>query len=589
MTGMSSPAARTIAQAIRCVNESFLPAPLSWARRSASSPTDSVRKLVAVGIDRLMSMNRASVAAGPRITVVSAPSGTGARRRGRLGGGAVAAARRRRSARRPWSRARAGPCRSAWRCPRPGRRRSGPRRGWRWSRRCRSGWACPGWRGRRPRAWPRSSRPAGTTLPAGGAGAGLDAAQHRAHGHGLVGLGQQLDHGAGHRGGQRGVDLVGGHLGQVVALGDLVAHLDQPLQQRALDHGVAHLGQGHVHDLARAARRRRRRRRAVRVSGSAAAGASPASISHRAWPTVTVSSTSTSSLVTTPATVEGTGASTLSVDISTRSSPSATVSPDLDQPFENDAFVHRLPDGRHLDLNSGSLGGHVLLGPLYRWVAATAIRVTRAHERVIAHDRRSLPRRTPPAQGAGPGRQGPSGGLAAAPAAALAGGPARQRVGGGRGRRRGAVRHRDGPARGARAAGAGAGPGRPEAGARAAAGVHPRPLRPLRAGRADHRRLRLRAVDAPQRRAHAQAGRGPRRADEPPAGGGAAQRRAAGVGGGRARGAHRHRQRGDAAGRARQAPAARGRGADRPGPVAGPRDAGARAVARDPAPARAAG
>ena len=78
MTGMSSPAARTIAQAIRCVNESFLPAPLSCARRSASSPTDSVRKLVAVGIDRLMSMNRARVAAGPRMTVVSAPSGTGA-------------------------------------------------------------------------------------------------------------------------------------------------------------------------------------------------------------------------------------------------------------------------------------------------------------------------------------------------------------------------------------------------------------------------------------------------------------------------------------------------------------------------------
>ncbi len=74
MTGMSS-VARTIAQAIRWVNESFLPAALSCPRRPASSSTASVRKLVAVGIERLSSMKRARVAAGPRIGAVDAPAG----------------------------------------------------------------------------------------------------------------------------------------------------------------------------------------------------------------------------------------------------------------------------------------------------------------------------------------------------------------------------------------------------------------------------------------------------------------------------------------------------------------------------------
>ena len=66
ITGMS-PAALTIAQAIRWVNESLRPAALSVARRSASTSTVRVRKLVAVGIERLSSMKRTSVAAGPRI------------------------------------------------------------------------------------------------------------------------------------------------------------------------------------------------------------------------------------------------------------------------------------------------------------------------------------------------------------------------------------------------------------------------------------------------------------------------------------------------------------------------------------------
>ena len=75
MTGMSR-AAWTIAQAIRCVNDSFLPAALSALRRASRASTGSVRKLVAVGIDRLSFMNLTSVAAGPRMgSTAAAPAG----------------------------------------------------------------------------------------------------------------------------------------------------------------------------------------------------------------------------------------------------------------------------------------------------------------------------------------------------------------------------------------------------------------------------------------------------------------------------------------------------------------------------------
>ena len=80
MTGMSR-AACTIAQAIRCVNESFFPAAFSSLRRPSSRSTGTVRKLVAVGIERLSFMNFTSVAAGPRMGLTSAPSGAAARRR----------------------------------------------------------------------------------------------------------------------------------------------------------------------------------------------------------------------------------------------------------------------------------------------------------------------------------------------------------------------------------------------------------------------------------------------------------------------------------------------------------------------------
>ena len=67
ITGMSSVAALAIAQAIRCVNETFWPASLSCLRRPSICVTVSVRNEVAVGIDRLSSMYFASIAAPPRI------------------------------------------------------------------------------------------------------------------------------------------------------------------------------------------------------------------------------------------------------------------------------------------------------------------------------------------------------------------------------------------------------------------------------------------------------------------------------------------------------------------------------------------
>src|SRR3954452_12176849 len=91
MTGMSF-AACTIAHAIRWVNESFLPAPLSCLRRPSSVSTSTVRKLVAVGIERLSFMKRASVAAGPRIGMAPAGADGGVADGGVADGGALAGA-----------------------------------------------------------------------------------------------------------------------------------------------------------------------------------------------------------------------------------------------------------------------------------------------------------------------------------------------------------------------------------------------------------------------------------------------------------------------------------------------------------------
>src|SRR4051812_50020020 len=84
MTGMSL-AACTIAQAIRWVKLSFLPAAFSCLRRPSRVSTSTVRKLVAVGNERLSFMKRASVAAGPRVGFVPASAA------GAGGGGAPVA------------------------------------------------------------------------------------------------------------------------------------------------------------------------------------------------------------------------------------------------------------------------------------------------------------------------------------------------------------------------------------------------------------------------------------------------------------------------------------------------------------------
>ncbi len=60
---------------MRWVKESLRPAFFSARRRASSVVTGTVRKLVAVGIERLSFMKRTSVAAGPRIGVVSPSAG----------------------------------------------------------------------------------------------------------------------------------------------------------------------------------------------------------------------------------------------------------------------------------------------------------------------------------------------------------------------------------------------------------------------------------------------------------------------------------------------------------------------------------
>ena len=174
---------------------------LGAARRPARRPA-RVRKLVAVGIERLSSMNRASVAAGPRIGLGS-PAGAGAAGR--------PACRRRRPRRHstsslvtrprgpvPLSSRVSMPCSAAIRAA-TGVALASP---------------LPDGAGVAASEPRRLSSAAGAGALARRAGARLDPAQHGAHRHGLVGLDQQLGDGAGHRRRQLGVDLVGGDLDQ---------------------------------------------------------------------------------------------------------------------------------------------------------------------------------------------------------------------------------------------------------------------------------------------------------------------------------------------------------------------------------------
>ena len=133
ITGKSR-AAWTIAQAIRWVNESFLPAALSSLRRASSTSTGQ-RAEARGGGDRAALVHEAGERgrrAADRLELGRRRSGGARRRAGR----AVALDRAR--ARPPWSPARAG------RCPRRRRRRSRGRSpsarppGWRSRRRCRA-------------------------------------------------------------------------------------------------------------------------------------------------------------------------------------------------------------------------------------------------------------------------------------------------------------------------------------------------------------------------------------------------------------------------------------------------------------------
>ncbi len=272
-------------------------------------------------------MNRASVAAGPLIGTVSAPAGTGAAR-----AGAAAPFPPRRRARPPWSRARAGRCPAAAPTSMP----------WALAIRAATGVAPPASAARR-RNRRRRPAPCAVTSAAGRPGPGMgaaaprcgDAAEDAAHGHRLVHLDEDLGDRAGHGRGHLGVHLVGGDLHQRVVHGHGVAHLLEPLEHRALGHRVAHLGEGHVHQL----RGLRRPRSGSPLPDAAAApfpagagavsGAAPpfSSISPRGWPTCTVSSGSTRMRTRVPEAGDGTSASTLSVDTSTIGSSAATVSP----------------------------------------------------------------------------------------------------------------------------------------------------------------------------------------------------------------------------------------------------------------------
>ncbi len=74
----------------------------------------------------------------------------------------------------------------------------------------------------------------------------LDLAQHLAHGHGLVGLGEDLRQHARGGGEHLPVHLVGGDLDHGVSLGDAVADLLEPLQHRSFGDGLAHGGHDYL-------------------------------------------------------------------------------------------------------------------------------------------------------------------------------------------------------------------------------------------------------------------------------------------------------------------------------------------------------
>ncbi len=211
-----------------------LPAAFSSLRRASSTSTGSVRKLVAVGIERLSSMKRASVAAGPRIGLSSASVGASA-----VGDAAAGAPSPSTAASTssfvtrprgpvPFSEPRSMPCAPAMRAA-TGVAFSAP--------------------------FPAGAGTVSTFSAAGAtgpAGAPAPAAiRHTTVPTDTVSSGSNEDLRDRSRDGSRqlGVDLVGGDLDQRVVHRHRVAGLDEPLQHGALGHGVAHLRDGHVDEL----------------------------------------------------------------------------------------------------------------------------------------------------------------------------------------------------------------------------------------------------------------------------------------------------------------------------------------------------
>ena len=169
--------------------------------------------------------------------------------------------------------------------------------------------------------------------------------------------------------GQLDVDLVGRDLDDRVAVGDGVADLDVPLEQRALGDRLAGAGGDDVDDLAgarrrggrpRRPRRRRRARRAVRRPAPLPRRRRPAAISASTAPTVTVSPSAAWIFD------DGSGdrRGDLGVDLVGRDLDERLVGLDVVAlglvPLEDGALGDRLAHRRQRDLNCGG-DGHLEL------------------------------------------------------------------------------------------------------------------------------------------------------------------------------------------------------------------------------------
>ena len=164
--------------------------------------------------------------------------------------------------------------------------------------------------------------------PLGGRAPARHAGDHLADLDRLARLGEDLGERAGGGRGHLGVDLVGGDLDDRLVVLDAVADLLGPLEDRALGDRLAHRGHRDV-DRPSASAGGSARRSASRLGRRARRGAAPlvGAISARTLPTSTVSPSAAWIFTTVPDGGAGTSASTLSVEISTSVSSSATSSP----------------------------------------------------------------------------------------------------------------------------------------------------------------------------------------------------------------------------------------------------------------------